>query len=92
MKEAGKYVTVNNVWKNPGAGYTKGMPEPKDWNIDPNGKYFYFCDNETVNGIEHHNFPFEKMPQRSVLVADMSSNICSRRIDWEKYGVCYGGA
>ena len=26
------------------------------------------------------------------LVCDMSSNFCTRKVDWEKYGVVYGGA
>jgi phosphoserine aminotransferase len=31
------------------------LVDPKDWNIDPEGAYFYYCDNETISGFE---FPF----------------------------------
>ena len=44
------------------------------------------------NGFEFNNFPFEVIPEGMTLVADMSSNIASKPIDWSKYGVIYAGA
>lgn len=41
--------------------------------------------------MEFHDFPFEKVAGLT-LVADMSSNIGTRPIEWEKYGVVYAGA
>jgi len=32
------------------------------------------------------------VPEGQVLVCDMSSDFCSRPIQWEKYGVVYAGA
>ena len=40
---------------------------------------------------EFNDFPFELVKDMT-LVCDMSSNFCSRKIDWEKYGVVYAGA
>lgn len=45
-----------------------------------------------MHGVEFNNFPFDKVPSDQILVCDMSSNMCSREVDWNKYGVVYAGA
>lgn len=56
----------------------------------------YFCDNETVDGVEFpQSFPFSTLStdaEDRLVVADMSSNFLSRRIDIAKYGIIFGGA
>jgi phosphoserine aminotransferase len=60
----------------------------------------YFCDNETVDGVEFPSFPsnLEAHSEDAVdddaplVVADMSSNFISRRVDVSKYAVIFGGA
>lgn len=60
----------------------------------------YFCDNETVDGVEFPAFPeaLEAHPEDEVdddpplVVADMSSNFISRKVDVNKYAVIFGGA
>jgi phosphoserine aminotransferase len=47
----------------------------------------YYCDNETVDGVE-----FQSTPPGHNLVADMSSNFLSRPIDVRKHGAIFGGA
>jgi len=51
------------------------------------------CLNETVNGFEIHedNFPWEKIPKDMILVGDMSSNIATREINYNRFSVIYGG-
>jgi phosphoserine aminotransferase len=71
-------------------GYT-GCPDFSEWKVDPEAKFFHFCDNETIQGVEFNNFPYEELKDQ-VLVCDMSSNFCSRAIDWSRYGVVYAGA
>lgn len=68
------------------------MPDKSNWKIDSSAPYFVYVDNETANGFEFNNFPFEVIPEGMTLVADMSSNIASKPIDWSKYGVVYAGA
>lgn len=51
--------------------------------------YVYYCDNETVNGVE---LPFVPEYQGVELVADMSSNILSRKVDVSKFGLIMAGA
>ncbi|XP_050081635.1 probable phosphoserine aminotransferase [Anopheles aquasalis] len=65
------------------------IPDPKDWKLDPQASYFYYCDNETIGGVE-----FDQVPETNgvPLVVDMSSNMMSRPIDVAKYGVIFGCA
>ncbi|GME75101.1 unnamed protein product [[Candida] boidinii] len=70
------------------------IPDVEKWNIPSDlseTSYVYFCDNETVNGVEFTEFPFEKFPGVEI-VADMSSNFLSKEIDVSKYGVIMAGA
>ena len=92
IAEAKKYCTANVVADNKGTGYTT-VADPSEWNIDPNAKFFHYCDNETIQGFEFSDqFPFDKVPAGQTLVCDMSSNFLTQPIDWSKYGVVYAGA
>ncbi|KPJ18933.1 putative phosphoserine aminotransferase [Papilio machaon] len=86
-KEAKKYGKVNLVL--PPTDRFTGIPDVSTWKLDPNASYVYICTNETVHGVEFDSIPDTKgVP----LVADMSSNIMSKKIDVSKFGVIYGGA
>lgn len=60
--------------------------------------FVYYCDNETVDGVEFGGvdsetaFPFDKFDPAVPVVADMSSNFLSRPVDVSKYGIIYAGA
>jgi phosphoserine aminotransferase len=52
--------------------------------------FVYYCDNETVDGIEMPlNFIHDS---RIPIVCDMSSNFMSREFDISRFGVIFGGA
>jgi len=51
----------------------------------------HYCDNETGTGFEINDFPYEAVEGKN-LVADMSSNIGSKVIDWSKYAAAYACA
>lgn len=51
--------------------------------------YVHYCPNETISGVEIFDVP---KVGNSVLVADMSSNILSREIDINQFGIIYAGA
>lgn len=70
--------------------YSK-VPDFSTWDVADDAAYFHICDNETVNGVELNDLPFDQLLDQTI-VADMSSNFCSRPIDWSKYGVVYAGA
>ena len=50
----------------------------------------YYCDNETVDGVEFPTFP-ESLSSCPVVVADMSSNILSRRVNVSKFAAIFAG-
>ncbi|GMG31146.1 unnamed protein product [Ambrosiozyma monospora] len=75
-------------------GHFGTIPSVDKWAIPKDVSklsYLYFCDNETVNGVEFPEFPFEKFPGVEI-VADMSSNFLSKKVDVSKYGLIFGGA
>nr|KYP67994.1 hypothetical protein KK1_021611 [Cajanus cajan] len=53
--------------------------------------YLHICANETIHGVEYKTYPTPLNPN-AVLVADMSSNFCSKPVDVSKFGVIYAGA
>ncbi|MCJ1299733.1 Phosphoserine transaminase [Hypocenomyce scalaris] len=81
------------------------IPAEDTWKLTPTKKeggkgsaFVYYCDNETVDGVEFPSFPqsLESQGQdpedERLVVADMSSNFISRHIDVNKYAVIFGGA
>lgn len=83
--EAKKYNKVNIVVK----GDNKSVPAPSTWNLTPGARYVHYCDNETIQGVEFKGAP---SVGDALLVADMSSNFCSKPVDVSKYALIYAGA
>ncbi|CAZ84055.1 unnamed protein product [Tuber melanosporum] len=69
-----------------------GIEEEKGWKRTEGEErvFTYYCDNETVDGVEFPGFP--RSLEGGVVVADMSSNILSRRVDVSKFHVIFAGA
>jgi phosphoserine aminotransferase len=61
---------------------------PRNYKIPADADYFHITTNNTIFGTEIH----EDLDSPVPLVADMSSDICSRPMDVSKYGIIYGGA
>lgn len=86
------------------AGKFGTIPPESTWTLTPAPKagggpssaFVYYCDNETVDGVEFPSFPsiLAPSPQEKdrLIVADMSSNFISRRVDVSNYAVIFGGA
>jgi len=90
FKDGKKLGDAHEVIKPALKEYT-GVPEFSTWSVEQDAAFFHFCDNETIYGVEFNNFPYEELKDQT-LVVDMSSNFCTRPIDWTKYGVVYAGA
>lgn len=86
-QEAEKYGKVNLVLPKTKSYVT--IPDESTWNLDPEASYLYYCDNETVDGIE---FNFIPESHGVPLVSDMSSNFLSREFDVSKFGIIFAGA
>ncbi len=61
---------------------------PKNLDLNKGYAYTHITSNNTIFGTEYHSLPDTDTP----LVADMSSNIFSRPIDGNRYGMIYAGA
>jgi len=69
------------------------IPDESEWKLTPKTSAFtYMCDNETVDGVEFPSFPKSLEEDDRIVVADMSSNFVSKKLDISKYGVIFGGA
>ncbi|KAI8899713.1 pyridoxal phosphate-dependent transferase [Globomyces pollinis-pini] len=65
----------------------------KNLKLSDDPTYIYYCDNETVHGVEFPSTFIDELPyQRIPVVCDMSSNFASRKVDVAKYGIIFGGA
>ncbi len=61
---------------------------PKDFAVPNDAKYFHITTNNTIYGTQ-----WQRIPKTSnVLVADMSSDIFSRVLDFNSFGLIYAGA
>lgn len=61
---------------------------PKLYKVDPSAAYLHITTNNTIYGTEMFEMPHTSVP----IVADMSSDIFSRPIDVNQFGLIYAGA
>ncbi|MFT3845796.1 MAG: 3-phosphoserine/phosphohydroxythreonine transaminase [Lacibacter sp.] len=74
------------------AGSTKAdnyTSMPKELSVTPTAAYLHITTNETIAGTQWNTIPYNTgVP----LVADMSSDILSRAVDFSKFSLIYAGA
>ncbi|KAM3442407.1 hypothetical protein MY4824_001001 [Beauveria thailandica] len=72
------------------------IPDESTWKLSKDAALVYYCDNETVDGVEFQEFPKSLAPgpdgEGPIVVADMSSNILSRRVPVRNYSLIFFGA
>ncbi len=82
-----KYAHINVVASTESENF-RTLPDKTSLEFSKESAFVHYCDNETINGVEF-SYQFEApIP----IVADMSSNILSRKIDVSKLGLIYAGA
>jgi phosphoserine aminotransferase len=87
-EDAAKVGKVKVVFDGKESGYTT-LPAASSLKASPGAAYFHLTSNETIEGVEWVDFPDTgDVP----LIADMSSDIMSRPLPVEKFGVIYAGA
>jgi phosphoserine aminotransferase len=85
IKEAKLFGKVEVVCTGKDTNYTI---IPKDFAVPNDAKYFHITTNNTIYGSQ-----WQKIPATSnVMVADMSSDILSREMDFNAFGLIYAGA
>ncbi|KAA8547579.1 hypothetical protein F0562_004008 [Nyssa sinensis] len=90
FKEATKYCKPTVIWSGKSEKYTQ-IPSFDLFEQNLNAKYLHICANETIHGVEFKTYPTPKN-ENGILIADMSSNFCSKPVDVTKFGVIYAGA
>ncbi len=87
IAEAKRYGTVNVVASSEDSNFSS-IPPQETWQLGENAAYLHYTPNETIGGVEYNWVPRVAAP----LVVDMSSDILSRVIDVNAFGVIYAGA
>jgi phosphoserine aminotransferase len=86
IQEARLFGTVSIAGSSASSGHTT---IPKQLSVDPASAYLHITTNETIAGTQWHSIPYDcGVP----LVGDMSSDILSRQLDFNRFGLIYAGA
>jgi len=85
IKEAALFGKVDVVCSSKDKNYSY---IPKDFAIPNDARYFHFTTNNTIYGTQWKSIP----KSSNVLIADMSSDILSRVINFSDFGLIYAGA
>jgi len=88
LKEARREGNINVAWDGKATEYDR-LPETRDIKLDPNASYVHFTSNETIQGVQ---FAEEPAVGKVPLVCDASSDILSRPLPIEQYGLIYACA
>ncbi len=74
-------------WDGKSESYTR-IPAQGELNLTPQAAYVHICSNETIGGIQWPYFPDTgEVP----LICDMSSDIMSRPLPWDRISMAYAG-
>ncbi len=85
--DAAKITSVNVVYDGKAEGFVR-LPQLSEIHSSKSSAYFHITSNETIQGVQWPAFPTVDAP----LVADMSSDIMSRPLPINKFGLIYAGA
>ena len=87
IKEAKLFGEVNVVASSKESNYNH-IPVIRHWQPVKDASYLHITSNNTIAGTQYHSFPVSDAP----LIADMSSDIMSRVININDFGLIYAGA
>ncbi len=87
-KEAEKYGIVHIAYDGKQNDYSH-IPGQDELQFDPESIYVHLCSNNTIYGTQWQKYP--DVGDR-ILIADMSSDILSRKINVNDFGLIYAGA
>ncbi|MGV8843617.1 MAG: 3-phosphoserine/phosphohydroxythreonine transaminase [Pseudomonas sp.] len=87
IAEARRHAPVNIVASGADNGFST-IPPTSEWRLNPQAGYCHVTSNETGNGLQLQEFPELSVP----LVADMSSDLLTRPLPLERFGLIYASA
>ncbi|HEU5366271.1 MAG TPA: 3-phosphoserine/phosphohydroxythreonine transaminase [Hanamia sp.] len=85
IKEARLFGNVDEVCSSKDSNYNF---IPKNYKVPESSAYFHITTNNTIYGTQYHEIPKVNMP----VIADMSSDILSRKMDFNSFGLIFAGA
>ncbi len=88
-KEATKFGDIHVAYDGKEDNYAH-IPTQDELNLSEDADYLHICANNTIFGTEYKYAPVTK--NGCPVIADMSSNILSQKVDVSKYGMIYAGA
>jgi phosphoserine aminotransferase len=88
IADAEKMGSTRIIWAGEKENFTR-IPARDEYKVGHDAAYVHICGNETIGGIEYHEYPNTGAVP---LVADMSSHIMSRPIEWSKLELGFAGA
>ncbi len=86
-KEIQKIAKLNIAGSTEDKNFTS-LPQQEQLKLTPDAAYVHMTSNNTIYGTQFKTFPHTE----STLVADMSSDIFSRNIDVQNFGLIFAGA
>jgi phosphoserine aminotransferase len=88
MKEAQSITNVHVAFSGKEEKYRR-MPTMDEIEYPADAAYVHICSNNTIEGTQFHQFPNTgNVP----LIADVSSDVASRRVDYSRFALFYAGA
>ncbi len=88
INEARRYGDINIVTSSEKSGFDH-IPDQSEWNLNNKATYCHFTSNETADGVQFHWIPeTDGIP----LVADVTSDFLTKKIDVSRYGMLYASA
>jgi phosphoserine aminotransferase len=85
IKEAKLFGNVHVLGSSKDKQYTY---VPKGYEVPAHATYCHITSNNTIEGTQQHEWPSTSVP----LISDMSSDILSRNMDFNKFSLIYAGA
>ncbi len=87
-KEATKFGDIHVAYDGKDGNYTH-VPTQEELDLSDDADFLHICANNTIFGTE---YKYDPVVKNGFVVADMSSNILSQKVDVSKYGLIYAGA
>ena len=87
IKEAKLFGDIDVAYSSEESGFNR-VPADDEYTVDPESEYLYLVSNNTIYGTQFAKFP----DTQTMLVCDMSSDILSRPLDVNKFGIIFAGA
>ncbi len=87
IKEAKLFGNIGVPFSSEESSFNR-VPQTGEYEVAPDSEYLYFVSNNTIFGTQFSQFP----ETGTMLISDMSSDILSRPIDINKFGVIFAGA